>query len=177
MDDKKLKTKKKNEEEEVLVDAPLDQENKEVSESKEEVADLAAKVSELEDQLKRSVADYRNLENRNRDEKMEFVKFANKNLIEQLLPAFDTLLLAEKYSEDENLKITVKHLLEVLKSVGVEKIETVGRPYEAGTMEAIEVVEGKENEVVGEAQPGFTLYGKVIRPARVKVGGGEKEHS
>lgn len=184
MDDKKIK-KQKDEEEDVVLDQGddtlKDKENVETDieegigeEATDEVADLAAKVAALEDQLKRSVADYRNLENRVRDERIEFVKYANKTLIEQLLPAFDTILLAEKYTEDQNLKITVKHLLEVLKNLGVLKIETVGKKYDAVTMEAIEVVDGEKDMVIEETQPGFSLNGKILRPARVKVGGKEE---
>ena len=61
MDDKKLKSKKRDGKEKVVVDEP-----------KEEAVDLATRIAELEDQMKRSVADYRNLENRNREEKLEF---------------------------------------------------------------------------------------------------------
>lgn len=168
MDDKKLKQKK---EEEEIVEEKLDSEENLEEDSK--LLELEDKVNGLEDQLKRAVADYRNLENRNREEKLEFIKFANKNLIEQLLPAFDTLLLAEKYTEDNNLKITVKHILEVLKNAGIERVETVGKEYKADTMEAIEVVVGDKDKVIEETQPGFTLFGKVLRPARVKVGGKE----
>jgi molecular chaperone GrpE len=141
-----------------------------------EVEELRTRVIELEDQLKRAVADYRNLENRVSIEKQDFVKYANKNLVEQLLPAFDTVLLAEKYTDDQNFKITVKHILDVLKNAGIERVETVGKDYNPETMEAIEIVEGEKEKVVDETQPGFVLYGKVIRPARVKVGGKEKEN-
>ncbi len=135
--------------------------------------ELETRILDLEEQLKRAVADYRNLENRNREERLEFIKFANRTLLEQLLPAFDTLLLAEKYAEDENFKITVKHVLDVLKNAGIERIETVGQNYNPTTMEAVEVVDGNEGEVIEETQPGFSLNGKIIRPARVKVGKGQ----
>lgn len=165
-------TKKKQDE-----DSLVEDEIREDDEEKlDEVEELKARNAVLEDQLKRAVADYRNLENRNREERIEFVKFANKNLIESLLPAFDTLLLAEKYTDDQNLKITVKHILDVLKNAGIERVETVGKNYDPATMEAIDVVEGKENEVIEEAQPGFVLSGKIIRPARVKVGGNVDKH-
>lgn len=172
MDDKKLKKQKDEvieelDQEEVIEEIPHEKEASEEDSTQE----LIDKNKSLEDQLKRAVADYRNLENRNRDEKLEFIKFANKNLIEQLLPAFDTLLLAEKYTDDQNFKVTVKHVLEVLKQAGIERVETAGKDYNPVTMEAIEVVEGDENKVVDELQPGFTLFGKTIRPARVKVGG------
>lgn len=161
--DKKKKQDEKQEEiiEEEVLEEPTESNTKE----------LEQKIEDLEDQLKRAVADYRNLEIRQREERIEFVKFANKNLIESLLPAFDTLLLADKYTEDQNLKITVKHVLDVLKQAGIEKVETIGKEYNPETMEAIDVVEGPENEVIEEAQPGFIMSGKTIRPARVKVGG------
>lgn len=169
MDDKKLKK-----DEELVDDKKVEEElelEQETEVDDDKIIELEAKNTELEDQLKRAVADYRNLENRNREEKLDFIKFANKNLIEQLLPAFDTLMLAEKYTDDQNLKITVKHILEVLKNAGIERVETVGKDYKADTMEAIEVVKGDNDKVIEETQPGFTLFGKVLRPARVKVGG------
>lgn len=183
MDDKKIKKQKDEEKideklEDIQVEDKIDEKIEEEIEAEDdadtEVEVLLQKIESLEDQLKRAVADYRNLENRNRDEKLEFIKFANKNLIEQLLPAFDTILLADKYTQDQNLKITVKHILDVLKNVGIERVEAVGKDYNPATMEALEVVDGEKDKVVEEVQPGFVLYGKVIRPARVKVGGESK---
>lgn len=169
MQDDKVKKQKDEEKIEEKVEENLADELGETS--PDEVAALFARVAELEDQLKRSVADYRNLENRVREDKLEFIKFANKNLLEELLPAFDTILLAEKYTEDNNLKVTVKHILDVLKNAGIEKVETIGKKYDPKTMEAIEVVDGEKDVVIDETQPGFILNGKIIRPARVKVGG------
>lgn len=163
---------KKHEETTEGFEEELDQEESVGEEQEESEADV--RIKNLEDQLKRAVADYRNLENRAQEERIEFVKFANKQLLEGLLPAFDTIILASKYSEDQNLQVTVKYLLDTLKQAGVEKIETVGKSFDPVTMEAIEVVSGKEGEVIEEAQPGFVLHGKTLRPARVKVGG-EKE--
>ena len=151
--------------------------NKKPKKKNGRISELETRINVLEEQLKRAVADYRNLENRSREEKFEFIKFANKTLLEQLLPAFDTLILAEKYTDDQNFKVTVKHVLDVLKNAGIERIDSVGKKFEPTIMEAVEVVEGPENEVIEETQPGFTLNGKIIRPARVKVGGKEQEHS
>jgi len=87
----------------------------------DQIKSLEQRVTELEEQLARAVADYRNLEKRFEDEKREFVKFANRDLLLRLIPAFDTLVLAEKYVTDEGIKITIKHLQESLRDVGVEK--------------------------------------------------------
>lgn len=155
--------------EDKLAEEELEREEK-VGIEKEEL-ETEERVKSLEDQLKRAVADYRNLENRIAEERLEFVKFANKSLLESLLPAFDTLFLASKYSEDQNLQITAKYVTDILKQVGVEKVKTDNVQFDPATMEAIEVVEGEEGKVIEETQPGFTLSGKVLRPARVKVGG------
>lgn len=175
MDDKQLKEEKTN-------DKSLKQETKEeVLDEKEGVKEsekenkyerLEKRIAELEDQLKRAVADYRNLERRSLEERGEAIKFANKKFIEALLPAFDTLFLAEKYTTDESVKLTISRIIEVLKENGIEKIGTHDAKYNAELMEVVEVVEGEKDKVIEEIRPGFTVYGKLIRPAQVKVGKG-----
>lgn len=158
MDDKNLKKKKQDEQEEPV----------------EEVDERDVKIQELDEQLKRAVADYRNLERRSFDERSEAVKFANKQLVEALLPAFDTLFLAGKYTTDESVKLTIGRILEVLQQNGIDKIVTSNVKYNADTMEAIEVVPGAKEEVIEEVRPGFIINGRLIRPAQVKVGNGEE---
>lgn len=155
---------------------------KKVEHVKEEIVEEAAEVKdekdqqieELTDQLKRAVADYRNLERRNAEERMDAIRFANKQLIESLLPAFDTLFLAGKYTEDQSVKLTIGRIIEILKENGIEKVMVDDAKYNPETMEVVEVVEGKNDTVVEEVRPGFILNGKLIRPAQVKVGSEEK---
>lgn len=146
-------------------------ENKKTKKTKNKhVEQLLQRVAELEDQLARAVADYRNQEMRFDDEKREFVRFANRDLLLRLIPAFDTLFLAEKYVTDEGIKITIKHLQESLRDVGVEKIQTEDQIFNPETMEAVSTSGGEENKVLEELRPGYTLNGKLLRPAQVKVG-------
>jgi molecular chaperone GrpE len=160
--------------EEVLEEKKVDEDQQGVvEETQEELTQeqvLSQKVEELSDLLKRSVADYRNLVKRHEEEKKEFVKYANFELVSDLLPAFNTLFLAEKYVEDEGLKLTIKHLLESLKQNGVQRIETVGKKYNAHTMEAIATGDGKQDLVLEELRPGFIMNGKTVQAAHVKVG-------
>ncbi len=149
----------------------MNQDDKNIKEEEEIHDEKDLKIEELSNQLKRAVADYRNLERRGIEQRSEDIRFANKNLIEALLPAFDTLILAGKYTEDESVKLTIGRVLEILKENGIEKVATIGAKYNADTMEAVEVVEGAEGEVVDEIRPGFLLHEKLIRPAQVKVGG------
>lgn len=157
MDDKKVKPNKKEQVEKV----------EEVKDERE------VKIAELSDQLARAVADYRNLERRSSEEKSEAIRFANKQLVESLLPAFDTLFLAAQYTKDESVKLTVARIIEVLKENGIEKVPTIDAQYNAQTMEAVEVVAGQKEKVIEEVRPGFTINGRLIRPAQVKVGKGE----
>ncbi|HRN96018.1 MAG TPA: nucleotide exchange factor GrpE [Candidatus Levybacteria bacterium] len=136
------------------------------------VSDLKTKVAELEDQYMRAVADYRNLEKRVAEERLEYIKFANRELLERLLPSFDTLFLAEKYVQDDGLKLTIKTLYDALDQVGVKRIETVGKSFNPDIMECIETVEGEADIVTEEVRPGFTLFEKTLRPSLVKVGKG-----
>ncbi len=158
MDDKNLKKKKQDEQEKPV----------------EEVDERDVKIQELDEQLKRAVADYRNLERRSFDERSEAVKFANKQLIEALLPAFDTLFLAGKYTTDESVKLTIGRILEVLQQNGIDKIQCENVKYNADSMEVIEVVPGAKDTVIEEVRPGFIINGRLIRPAQVKVGNGEE---
>lgn len=156
------KTDIKNEEEIVVVSDSLEEAGADPRDEK---------IASLEDQLKRAVADYRNLERRSFDERMDAVKYANKKLMEALLPAFDTLFLADKFTTDENVKMTIVRILEILKENGIEKVDTNDVNYNADTMEVLEVVDGKDEKVIEEVRPGFKIHGKLIRPAQVKVGG------
>jgi molecular chaperone GrpE len=139
----------------------------------EEKIDIAAKNAELEDQFKRAVADYRNLEKRVIEERAEFIKFANRELLERLLPAFDALFLAEKYIQDDGLKLTIKSLYDALDQIGVKRVESVGKKFDASKMDCVETVDGESEEVIEEVRPGFTLYERTLRPALVKVGKGK----
>jgi len=139
-------------------------------EEKDKRENIEKKLLELEDQLKRSVADFQNLEKRVAEERKHLIKYANYELLSSLLPAFDSLFLAEKYIEDEGLKYTVKSVKDALENVGVQRIETEGKDFDASTMDCVETIEGNEGKVLEEVRPGFMLYDKVIRPASVKVG-------
>lgn len=126
---------------------------------------------ELENQLKRAVADYKNLERRAEEERREVIRYANKDLIINLLPAFDALFLAAKFTQDQGVKLTAQRILEVLRENGIEKVETNNVQFNAEEMECVEVVPGEKDKVIEEIRPGFKIYGKLIRPANVKVGG------
>ena len=128
------------------------------------------KEKDLENALRRALADYQNLEKRIAEEKSSWVRSANKDLILRLLPGLDSLLLAEKHTDDEGVKVSIDHFLDIFQKEGLEKIETIGREFNPNLMEAISTREGEEGIVLEEIKVGYMLKGEVIRPAQVVVG-------
>ena len=124
----------------------------------------------LENQLKRALADYQNLEKRVESEKSERIKVSNKDLLLKLLPGLDSLSLAEKHTQDGGVKLSIKHFLDILETEGVKKIETVGKDFDPNFMEAVTTTKGEDGKVVEEVRSGYTLFDQVLRPAQVVVG-------
>ena len=127
----------------------------------------------LENQLKRAVADYQNREKRIAMEKADWIRLSNKDLLLRLLPGLDSLILAQKHTQDEGVKIAIKHFLEILEQEGVKKIETEGKDFDPNLMEVVATREGDAGKVLEETRTGYALGDKVLRPAQVIVGGQE----
>ncbi|MBI5449224.1 nucleotide exchange factor GrpE [Candidatus Gottesmanbacteria bacterium] len=143
---------------------------KKIIDQAKEIEEIHKQSDEWKNKYLRALADYQNLEKRTHTEKEETRKFAVLIFLERLLPVADTLARAQKHLSDSGLGLALKELDAILQEFGVEKIQTLGKPFNPHEMECIEVVEGKENEVVEEALPGFRLHGRVLRVAQVKVG-------
>lgn len=130
------------------------------------------KIASLEEQVRRNLADYQNLEKRTREERGQWVRRANKDLIVRLLPVLDTLILASMHVQDEGLALSIRQFLDILKSEGVEKIETLGAQFDPALMEGVGTVPSSDKgKVVKEVRAGFKYSdGGILRPAQVVVG-------
>ena len=129
------------------------------------------KLAEIENKWKRALADYANLEKRIIREKEDFIKFSNAQLWEKLLPIIDDLELCEKHLEDEGLNLTIIKLKEILKKEGIIEIKAQGEDFNPQLMEAVEIVPGSKGKVIKVLKKGYLLGEKVLRPAKVNVGG------
>lgn len=118
----------------------------------------------------RALADYKNLEKRATEEKLEVRKYAAEVVIARILPTLDTLAKAKAHIQDSGLDLAYKELETALTEFGVVRIEVIGKQFNPHEMECIEVAAGKDNEVVEELLPGYRLHDKIIRVAQVKVG-------
>ena len=145
------------------------------------IKELRKKVEELENHLKRTLADYQNLEKRVAEERQQLIKSANRGLILRLLPALDTLILAKKHTNDQGLELAIQQLFDILEREGVKKIETLEKNFDPEYMECVATVEvdpstdsGQEGKVIEELKPGYLLNDSVLRTAQVSVGKSSK---
>ena len=142
---------------------------------------LQEQVVNLENQLKRAVADYQNLEKRVEEGRSELNNWATTDLIQKILPAVDHLetvtelgrsTLAEKDETKEwfrGVELAVNQLKNALKEAGLDEIVADGL-FDPSLHEAVDTQEGEDNKIIKVAQRGYRLNGKIVRPAKVVVG-------
>ena len=139
-----------------------------------DVQELEQQVLDLENNWKRALADYANLQKRMYEERSDLIKYANTSLIAKILPVLDNLELVQIHSKDIGLDMIIKELKQTLLDEGVEEILVENKDFDSLLMDAIDSVDGPAGKVIETAQKGYLLKGKVLRPARVKVGRGEE---
>jgi molecular chaperone GrpE len=143
------------------------------NDSNEQVRKLEERITEVENNWKRALADYKNLERRTVEEKREFAEFSNMILVQRLLPIVDNLQILEKHVGDTGLKMIIKEFKQILEDNGAEEIESDGKQFNSEIMECIETAECEEknhDKVVETLARGYRFKNKIIRPAKVRVG-------
>ncbi len=146
------------------------------------VAELEAANADLKDQMLRRQAELENYRKRLIRDKEEAVQFANESLIRDILGFLDNMdraLAAAKNGGDlnaliEGFEMTQNQLLSTLdKNWGLKGIDSVGQEFDPALHEAcmMTIDENLDKEtVLEEFQKGYTLHGRVVRPAKVKIG-------
>ena len=153
-------------------------------EQPEEIIDEAAQLrEELEagqNKYLRLLADYDNFKRRTQKDKEIAGKFRAQSLLTDLLPVLDNFeraLSVEAKSEEsksllKGVEMVQASLLEAVKREGLEDIKSVGEAFDPNFHQAV-MQEKDENAEAGtvlqELQKGYTLKGRVLRPAMVKV--------
>ncbi len=138
-------------------------------------------VAEHLDDLKRLKAEFENYRKRVLKEQTQLVERASQALVERLMPVLDNFelaLIAADRSKDydslvRGVEIVYGELMDLLHKEGLQKIEAHGKPFDPTQHEAVlEVGDGpaEGDPVVAEVvRNGYTLKGRVVRPAMVKV--------
>jgi len=134
---------------------------------------LEKRLQDLEEKWKRALADYANLEKRIEKEKKNLAKFANAGLIDKLLPVLDNLERCSRHLKDKGLQLVLNQFKQILASEGVEEIKAEGKKFDPLTMDAVAIEKGPKDRVLAVVTKGYFLKGRVLRPAKVKVGSPE----
>lgn len=149
-----------------------------------EIEDLKKKLEETEKEKqeylegwKRAKADFINFKKEDAERSMVLVKFANESLLHECILILDSfaLGLASLKSDDaaaKGMSLVKLQFEDVLKRYGLERIPiSPGNQFDPATQEAVEEVEsgGPPGSVVEVVEEGYTLNGKVLRAAKVKL--------
>lgn len=134
------------------------------------IAKLKLQNSELSEKLKRSLADYANLEKRIESQRQLFVALTTTAIVSKMIDILDDLYLTYDHLKDPGLKIAIDKFISVLTSEGLTEIKALNEPFNAENMECIATTPGPENQVVKVNKKGYLLNGHCLRPAQVVVG-------
>jgi len=146
----------------------------------EEVERLEADLAEAKDAALRAQADAANVQRRAEQEIDKARKFALDRFVGELLPVVDNMERALSAAADsdadatitEGLELTLKSFMDALKKAGVEAVDPQGEPFDPQLAQAMSMVPNPDvepNTVIAVMQKGYTLNGRLVRPAMVMV--------
>ena len=149
----------------------------------EEVEKMLQEVDQKKEEYflgwQREKADFLNYKKQEFERLKGTLCIAKESVFEEIIPILDSFKLAEKAisEEDKNnqsvigLLMIKKQLEGALKALGLEEIESIGKPFNPSSHEALgEVENGETGIIIEELEKGYYYNGKVLRPAKVKVG-------
>ncbi|MDX2265511.1 MAG: nucleotide exchange factor GrpE [Hyphomicrobiales bacterium] len=152
--------------------------------AEEKIAQLEGAKADLEDRLKRAIADQENSRKRTEREAQTAVKFAASAFAADLLPTLDNLHLAlSSVANDEGaseplkrlfqgVKATERVLLSALQKHGIRRLDPLGEPFNPNHHEVVSEVERNDlpsGAVAQVLQPGYLYHDRLLRPAMVSV--------
>ena len=142
-----------------------------------EVDRLKQERDQAVERLARLQAEFENARKRDARERADFRDFAVSGAVEQFLPVLDNFHLALKSSGSleqlrSGLELVVKQMEEVLRSLNVQPVETVGVRFDPRVHEALESVDRTDlpdHQVLDEVRRGYRIRDRLLRPALVRV--------
>lgn len=179
--------------EEVITEEILGEENAEENEAEESSEDTAEdadnsgkkdaaqlKIEELEDKVKRQLAEFENFRKRTEKEKSGMFEAGEKSVLEKILPIVDNFergIATIKEGEEENphaagMLMIYKQLMTELEKMDVKPIEAVGKEFDPDFHNAVMQCESDEYEsgvVAAELLKGYTYRDSVLRHSMVSV--------
>ncbi len=158
-----------------------EKEGKKIFGKKDKKKDKAQeKIEELEDKVKRQLAEFENFRNRSEKEKTAMFETGAKSVIEKMLPVIDNfergLAMIPEEEKDtpfaDGMNKIYKQMVTELDGLGVKPIEAVGKEFDPNLHNAVMQVESDEYEsgvIAQELQKGYTYRDTVVRHSMVAV--------
>lgn len=142
-----------------------------ISPKKNSSTQTAQRLAQMEEQLKRTLADYSNLEKRIERERQFYIILNTVSLVSKFLEVLDDFYLANRHLNDPGLKMAIDKFNNTLKNLGVVESEArPGQEFNPETMECISTAGGPDNQIIEVHKTGYSYEGQLIRPAQVTVG-------
>ena len=149
-------------------------------ETNSELADLQQKYDTLNQQYLRLAADFDNYRKRQAQEREELLKFGTENALKKMIEVLDNFERGKKALENvedcakvkESFDLVHKQVFDTLTKLGLEVIETEGKPFDPNFHDAVmqtPTSEHPEHTIINELQKGYKMGDKVLRPALVNV--------
>ena len=144
-------------------------------------AQLEEQVAVARDAALRAQADAQNVKRRAEQDVEKARKFALEQFSRELLPVVDNLERALESAAGDNeaikpiaegVELTLKSFLDALRKFNIEAVDPQGEPFDPNLHQAMSMVENSEvepNSVIAVMQKGYTLNGRLLRPAMVMV--------
>ncbi|MCL1630427.1 nucleotide exchange factor GrpE [Sporolactobacillus sp. CPB3-1] len=153
---------------------------KQIKEQAAQIEALKKETEETKNRWLRTQADFDNFRKRTAKEKADSRKFRAQELVSDMLEILDNFqraLAVETVSEDgkalkKGMEMVLSKLEAALKKEGVEEIPALHEPFDPNVHQAVMQEQSEEHEsgiIIQVLQSGYTLNGRVIRPAMVKV--------
>ncbi len=153
------------------------------------IAQLEAQIKELQPAVRdaqlRAQAEIENIRRRTEQDIEKAHKFALEKFANELLPVIDSLERALEVADKQNpaqtsmiegIELTLKSLLDAVRKFGVEVVEETHVPFNPDLHQAMSMMESADvaaNHVLMVMQRGYTLNGRLLRPAMVAVSKGK----
>ena len=155
-----------------------EEENRNKSGSRRDPRDV--QIEELQDKLKRQMAEFDNFRKRTDKEKSAMYEIGARDMIEKILPVLDNFerglaAVPEDLKDSsfaEGVAMIYKQFVKTLEDAGVEAIEAVGQPFDPNLHNAVMHIDDDaygENEISQELQKGYRYRGTVVRHSMVQV--------
>lgn len=159
----------------------IDMESAGDSELQQQVDTLAEQLAQAKDQTLRAHAEMQNIKRRARQDVEKAHKFALEKFIDSLIPVVDSLEKGIESAEQaegsheaiiEGMNLTLRQFLSALEKASVQQVNPEGQPFDPNFHQAMSMVPNPDmepNTVMDVFQKGYTLNGRLVRPAMVVV--------